>query len=157
MSRIINEGMWANDLEDLLQPIVSIDEYESKVDDSAIAIGFFVNDADAAADLNRFIQKSAVPIIDSDVSPAPDQRGYYIVFAELPGNDRFIQNLQHVCQEVGQLGGVEDWKMKMRGVKNVVPFDVDCIRKALMRNEMTDKLTQIKAAIDEIRESRKGK
>jgi hypothetical protein len=149
----IFEGMWANDLEDLLQPVVSIDEYQSKVDDSAVAIGFFVNDRDAASDLNRFIQKSAVPIIDSDVSPAPDQRGYYIVFAELPGNDRFTENLIHLCNEVGQLGGVEHWQMKMRGVKSVTKLDKKKVRVGLLRNMMADKLATLRADLESIKSS----
>jgi hypothetical protein len=153
----IFEGMWANDLEDLLQPVVSIDEYESKVDDSAIAIGFFVNDRDAAGDLNRFIQKSAVPIIDSDVSPAPDQRGYYIVFAELPGNDRFTDNLLHLCEEVGQLGGVEHWQMKMRGIKHVCKLDAHKVKLGLLRNSMADKLTSLRADLESIKTTRRTK
>lgn len=150
MSKIF-EGMWANDLEDLLQPIVSIDEYESKVDDSAIAIGFFVNDRDAAGDLNRFIQKSAVPIIDSDVSPAPDQRGYFIVFAELPGNDRFSENLQHLCDEIGQLGGITHWQMKMRGIKHVTKLDARRVKLGLLRNSVADRLVALRADFDALR------
>lgn len=156
MSKIF-EGMWANDLEDLLQPVVSIDEYESKVDDSAVAIGFFVNDRDAAGDLNRFIQKSSVPIIDSDVSPAPDQRGYYIVFAELPGNDRFTENLSQLCEEIGQLGGISNWQMKMRGIKHVTELDAHKIKLGLLRNNMADKLASLRADLAAIRDVRQGK
>ncbi len=149
----IFEGMWANDLEDLLQPLVSIDEFESKIDDDAIAIGFFVNDREAADDLNRFIQKSAVPLIDSDISPAPDQRGYYIVFAELAANDRFVENLCHLCEEVGQLGAISDWQMKMRGIKNIVKFDPDRINKGLIKNRITDKLTSLRGSIEGLKKS----
>lgn len=149
----IFEGMWANDLEDLIQPIVSIDEYESKVDDSAIAIGFFVSDRDAASDLNRFIQKSAIPIIDSDVSPAPDQRGFYIVFTELSNNDRFCENLTHLCDEVGQLGGVENWKMKMRGYKGAVPLDTDRVKIGVLKNSVSDKLTSLQTKLAAIKKS----
>jgi hypothetical protein len=53
------EGMWSGDLADLVQPLVSIDEYASKIDPNAIAVGFYVQDKDAADDLNRFIQKVA--------------------------------------------------------------------------------------------------
>lgn len=151
---IISEGMWANDLEDLLQPVVSIDEYQSKIDDSAIAIGFYARDRDAADDLNRFIQKSSIPIIDSDVSPAPDQRGFYIVFAELAGNDRFAENLVNLCEEVGLLGAVTEWKMKMRGIKNVVELDERRVELALMRNRISDKLARLRHDLETLRQSR---
>ena len=145
------EGMWANDLEDLIQPLVSIDEYESKIDEDAIAIGFYINDKEAADDLNRFIQKSAVPLIDSDVSPAPDQRGYYIVFAELSANDRFVENLCHLCEEVGQIGAITEWQMKMRGFDKVMPFDAERINKGLIRNRITDRLTTLRTTLDALK------
>jgi uncharacterized protein with HEPN domain len=152
---IINEGMWANDLEDLLQPLLSIDEYESKIDDTAVAIGFFINDADAADDLARFLQKSAVPLIDCDVSPAPDQRGYYIVFVELPSNDRFTENLRHICDEVGQLAGITHWKIKMRGMKKVIDFDEEQVKRTILRNVMSDKLTRLRNQLKELKKSQK--
>ncbi len=152
----IFEGMWANDLEDLLQPLVSIDEYESKIDEDAIAVAFFINDRDAAEDLNRFIQKSAVPLIDSDISPAPDQRGYYLVFAELSANDRFVDNLCHLCEEVGQVGAITDWQMKMRGNKDIVPLDPKVIQKCLIRNRIMDRLTSLRGSLESLKNGLQG-
>ena len=148
---ILFEGMWANDLEDLIQPIVSIDEYESKVDDDAVAIAFYVGDKDAADDLNRFIQKSAVPLIDSDVSPAPDQRGFYLVFAEIAANDRMVGNIAHICEEVGQLSGITEWQMSVRGLTKTVPFDIKKVELCLLRNRMTDKLTSLSNAVKQLK------
>jgi hypothetical protein len=147
----IFEGMWANDLEDLIQPLVSIDEYESKIDNTAIAVGFYVNDKDGADDLNRFIQKSSVPIIDSDVSPAPDQRGYYIVFAELSDNDRFIDNLRNLCEEVAQLGAISKWNIKIRGLEEVYPFNEKLITKIMVKNKLSDRMEGIKNSLKMIK------
>jgi hypothetical protein len=144
----LTEGMWKGDLEDIVQPIVSIDEYESKIDSRAIAIGLFVNDSDAADDLNRFIQKSAVPIIDADVSPAPDQRGYYIVFAEFQINDRLAQNIKDLLDEVGHLCNIESWKMKLRGVEGVHPLNTDIITKAIHRNQLGDKIEELRSKVE---------
>lgn len=143
----IFEGMWANDLEDLLQPLVSIDEYESKVDDEAISVAFFINDKDAADDLSRFLQKSSVPLLDSDVSAAPDQRGYYLVFCELAQNDRFVENLCSICEEVGQLGGIDNWQMKMRGIPSIIPLDTKKIEMGLLRNRIADKMLGLRATL----------
>lgn len=147
-SKKLTEGMWKGDLEDIVQPIVSVDEYESKINSTAIAIGLFVNDKDAADDLNRFIQKSASPIIDADVSPAPDQRGYYIVFAEFQVNDRLAQNIKDLLDEVGHLCNIEDWKMKVRGVEGVVAFNTDLITKAISRNQLGDKIEELRGKVD---------
>lgn len=150
----IFEGMWSNDLEDLLQPLVSIDEYESKIDDGAIVMAFFINDRDAADDLSRFIQKSSVPIIDSDVSPAPDQRGYYLVFCELAANDRFVENLCSICEEVGQLGGIDNWQMKLRGKSSFEPLDPKKISWGLMRNKIVDRMAKLTASLAMLKENK---
>lgn len=148
------EGMWANDLEDMIQPIVSIDEYASKIDQSAIAIGFFASDRDAADDLNRFIQKSPVPILDSDVSPAPDMRGYYLVFAEIQGNERLVDNIITLCGEVGMLGAIDSWKMKMRGIGHITDLDPKKIEKCMIRNNLADRIAMLRQTLDELKSTR---
>src|ERR1700733_10450117 len=91
------EGMREGDLADLVLPMISVDEYSSKIDnDQAIVVGFYVHEEMAARDLNRFLQKSAVPLLGTDVSPAPDSHGYFMVFCEMMDNDRLAQNVQAI-------------------------------------------------------------
>lgn len=123
----LNEGMRAGDLEDLVLPLLSVDEYESKVDDDAIVFGFYVNDHDAAQDLNRFIQKSPTVILDTDVSPAPDQQGYYLVFVELLNNDRLGENIGAILEEVSPLVRIDNWQMRIRGVDRLVAFSESAV------------------------------
>lgn len=123
------EGMRGGDLEDLVLPLVSIDEYESKVDDNAIVVAFYVSDHDAANDLNRYIQKSPTPIVDTDVSPAPDQRGYYLVFAEFLNNTRIGENIHAIIDEVSPIANITNWKMRFRGVDRLIPFSLVAINK----------------------------
>ena len=118
----INEGMRAGDLADLVLPMISVDEYESKIDDSSIVIGFYIHDQDAASDLNRFLQKSPIQIIDTEISPAPDQHGYYIVFVELINDRRIAKNIADILAEVSPLTTTEKWQMRLRGHKEVMPF-----------------------------------
>ena len=119
----LNEGMRPADLEDLVLPMISIDEYESKIDDNAVVIGFYVGDESAAQDLNRFIQKSPVVLLDTEVSPAPDQHGYYLVFVELLNDIRIVTNIEAILEEVSPLMGDEEWQMRLRGYEDgVIPF-----------------------------------
>lgn len=147
----LNEGMWANDLADLVQPLVSIDEYSSKIDDSAIVVGFFVQDKDAAEDLDRFIQKSPVSIVDCEVSPAPDQRGYYIVFVELLFNDRLVANIGSLLGEISPLVGVENWQVKCRNLEGLVRFDGEKLSKVLNVNRASDELKAMKRKIKKLK------
>lgn len=125
----LTEGMRQNDLEDMVLPMITVDEYVSKVDESAIVVGFYVNDKDAAEDLNRFIQKSAVPLLDTEVSPAPDQHGFFLVFLELMNDTHLVDHITAVLDEVSPLTGTETWQMRLRGTKSVQPFSSDVLEK----------------------------
>ena len=127
--RVLREGMRAGDLEDLVLPLISVDEFESKVDDDAVVFGFYVSDYDAAEDLNRFIQKSPIPLLDTEVSPAPDEHGYYFVFFEIMNDDDLADNVANVLEEVSDLTKIGHWKMRVRGVKDLMPFNKKVLRK----------------------------
>jgi hypothetical protein len=137
-AKALLEGMWAGDLNDLLLPTVSIDEYASKVDNNAIVVGFFVHDIDAANDLNRFIQKTTVDILYSEVSPAPDQRGYYIVFIELLDNAKLIDNICELIEEVTFLTNVDEWSANILGVNKPIKVSPDTLDQALKLARKTD-------------------
>jgi len=139
------EGMWQGDLNDLVSSNISIDEYESKVDDKAIVIGFYVHDVDAAADLNRFIQKSTVDILYSEVSPAPDQRGYYIVFVEILDNLSLVETICELIEEVTSLTNVEEWTADVFGIdKQEIKVSSDTLTDALKSARVADKEREVK-------------
>jgi hypothetical protein len=131
-AKTLLEGMWQGDLNDLVLNTISIDEYDSKVDEKAIVIGFFVHDVDAANDLNRFIQKSTIDILYAEVSPAPDQRGYYIVFVELLKNKQLVDNIVALVEEVTFLTNVEEWTATVYGTDaENIEVTADTLSKAL--------------------------
>lgn len=129
MTETLNEGMRAGDLEDLVLPMLTVDEFNSKVGDDAIVFGFYVNDRDAAMDLNRFIQKSPVKLLDTEISPAPDQRGFYLVFFEILLNDRMPEQVEELLKEVKPLVKIEKWKLQIRGQEDLIEFSREVIEK----------------------------
>lgn len=107
----ITEGMQANDLDFLVMPIVSVDEYESKIDDRrAVVIGFYVTDTDPAAELSSFIEKGTISVLDTEVSPAPTEDGYYLVFVEMDRNEKLPRNIIKLIDSVNRLTNVEKWQ-----------------------------------------------
>lgn len=154
--RKLKEGMRAGDLEDLLLPLVSVDEYESKIDDTAIVIGFFVHERDAAEDLNRFIQRSPVEILDCEISPAPDMQGFYMVFVEFLGNSQFARNVTDLLGEVAGLANIEEWKMQARGQDGLTPFTTESLEKAVASQNSGNRQEHlgvtVREAIDRVQE-----
>lgn len=118
-------GMRAGDLEDVVLSLVSLDEYQSKIDPQAIVLGLFVRYPDAANDLNRFIQKTPISIIDTEVSPAPDQQGYYMVFVEILNDDSIVDSIADLLNEVSPLCRITEWQFRIRGIDEVTEWDAD--------------------------------
>ena len=101
-------GLKAGDLDDLVSNLISIDEFESKIDnEEAIVVGFKVDDKEPAQDLSRFIEKSTVDLMDTEVSPAPDTDGKYIVFVEFSRDKAFPHNLVSVLKSMENLTNIK--------------------------------------------------
>lgn len=131
----LTEGMREGDLADLVLPLVSVDEYRSKVDeDEAMVFGFYVHDQAAADDLNRFLQKSAAPILDTEVSPAPDQHGYFMVFVELSKDARLAENVQDILGEIENLVDIDEWQIRVRDLDDLITFTPKNLIKALKKS-----------------------
>lgn len=130
----IQEGLRKGDLADLVLPLISVDEYVASIDpEECIAFGFYVHDKDAANDFNRFLQKSPYPILDCQISPAPDQHGYWMVFVELMNNTRLPEVFTNILAEIKDLIDIEQWQLRIRGIEDLITFSEenlkDCLKK----------------------------
>lgn len=123
------EGLQEGDLNNLVFPSLSIDEYDSKLDDTAIVVGFYVNFKDPAKDLNRFIQKCPEDIIDTDISPAPDSDGNYMVFLELSRDKEFPSKIIGITNSLKTLTGIKEWTFRPYGKTKTYPLTEDNIKK----------------------------
>lgn len=129
--RKLMEGLRPDDLKGMLDNFVSIDEYESKIDESAIVIAFYVTDRHAAQDVSRFIQKSFVELLDSEVSASPDQNGRYLIFVELPMNNKVSSEIAELCDDLSSLGAIKTWRVKVRGQEEVKGLPAKEIQKII--------------------------
>ena len=131
----LTEGMREGDLADLVLPLISVDEYTSKVDEQeAMVFGFYVHDEAAASDLNRFLQKSASPLLDTEVSPAPDQHGFFMVFVEMNKDARMAENVADILAEIKSLVDIDTWQMRVRDLDDLVTFSPKNLIAALKRS-----------------------
>lgn len=122
MKQIV-EGLLRNDLDQLVLPILDIDIYESKIDDErSIVVAFYVFENEPARDLDNFISKSSLEILDVETSPAPTSDGYYVVFVEIERNFDFPETLTNLLKEINNLVSTTDWQFKTFSQKNI--FDV---------------------------------
>ena len=107
----LTEGLRKGDLDGMVLPLITIDEYESKIsDDKSIVVGFYVFEEDAAHDLSNFIERAPYMILDTDVSPAPTKDGYYVCFVEIQRSNDFGTSLTKLLSDLTLLTNVEDWQ-----------------------------------------------
>lgn len=118
MRDYLNEGLKKGDLDQLVLPLLTIDQYSSKINDAEnIVVGFYVFEQDAAEDLANFVERSPYNIQDTDVSPAPTKDGYYVTFIELQRSDEFPDDLINLLDEVSRITNVADWQFSCPKLK----------------------------------------
>lgn len=120
----LNEGLDKGDLEGMVEPTITIDDFESKVDaEQLIVVTFYVDEEWPAKDLKRFIEKTPVEIIDVDRSPSPDINGKFLVFVELERNDQFPERLIDIVGSLNNLTNIDNFKFK--AYKHKGEFDLN--------------------------------
>jgi len=149
----LKEGLKVGDLKDLINPVLSIDEYESKIDEDAIVVAFSVMSTVTrpADDLSEFIETGKNEVLDTEVSSGPDENGYYLLFVELPRNKTFIYNLKRVLDSLHSLSLVEEWKYTYFGGKDKKKeFTMENLKKDIRMEKKSKKVTpaNIKESVD---------
>lgn len=128
----ISEGLVRNALDHLVLPMLSIDEYESKISDKrAIVVGFFVDEEMPARDLSNFIDRSNHPILDTEVSPAPTPEGYFMVFIEIERDEHFPENLIKMLDDVENLTNIDKWTFQAPGKEDVIDLSVKALKSCI--------------------------
>lgn len=138
MTSNISEGLTAKSLEHLVLPIISVDEFESKIDDNrCIVVGFYVMDRDPAEDLSTFIDTSSRKVLDTEVSPAPTPDGYYMVFVEFRRNSFFPANLIQILKLIKNLCDInlDRWQMKCIGHDRLLQVNEEEIKENIILDE----------------------
>lgn len=128
----ITESLQPGDLDHLVLPLISIDEFNSKIDNRrAIVVAFYCTDKNPAQDLMRFIEGSNLDMLDTEVSPAPSSEGYYVVFVELSRNTEFPATLDEIIQQVGNIAE-NKWQVKIWNHDDIVHYSTDVIEKLVI-------------------------
>lgn len=112
------------DLKDLIIPVISVDQWNSKIsNEKFIVVSFFIKDKNAAYELNSFIQKSECEIYDTETPLIPDENMHYIVFVEIERNEKFKSILKELIHLIENLCLNKHWQMKIYKIKDILDFN----------------------------------
>ena len=105
------EGLTGGDLENLVDPNISIDRYQSKMgeDDQILVLAFKVQDTRSAADLVEFIESGYDWVLDANASPATDEKGKVTVFVEFERRTSLIERILTLTDEINRLTVDIEW------------------------------------------------
>ena len=62
--------------------------------------------------MNTFIQRGYFDVIDSEVSPNPDENGHYLVFVEFKREPKFKKEFPLFLKDIEKVVGKMDWMVK---------------------------------------------
>jgi hypothetical protein len=107
-------GLRYLELESMILPIISIDEFEPKTGstEEVIVVAFFAKDELPAYDLDDFIDKGIIDFLDSEVSPNPNEQGQYLIFIEFKRQPNFWNKLFALVKDIENVTGKVDWKVQ---------------------------------------------
>jgi len=109
----IKEGVEYGDLETLVDSTISVGEFKPKTgtEEDVIVVAFYVKDEAPALDLAKFIERGPSDILDTEISPNPNDVDMYVVFVEVENEDLMKKTLS-LIDDIKGLVKVNEWKIK---------------------------------------------
>jgi hypothetical protein len=117
-----NEGLRSGDLEYLILPIVTVDDFEPKSGsaDNIVVMTFYAKDLEPANDFATFIERGTHKILDTEVSPAPDENGNYLIFIEMNRDETMFDIAKKILKDVDKLVNVNKWAITFHKAEPII-------------------------------------
>ena len=108
----IDEAVSKGQLRNLVDAIVSIDQYKSKIDEdrNMVVLAFEVMNEMAAGDLSNFIETGAYDVEDTEVSASTNVDGNYMIYVEMRRGSKLHETIRKILDDVSKLTEIESWQ-----------------------------------------------
>lgn len=109
MKKFLSEGLDFHDLEGMMTPEVSIDEYSAKMgkDSDIVTLAFTVYSEMAGNDLSEWFERGYDWVLDASVSEGELTPGKWLVFVEMNRRSSVPQNIVTLLQDLKTLTGLD--------------------------------------------------
>ena len=103
-----------NDLKDLVDNILEIDSYKSKMgsDKDIVTVAFATKTKESADDLAAFIERGYTFVLDADATAGEQADGTYKVFVEIQRDDGVGEQIMELANGIENLTGMDDVKFR---------------------------------------------
>jgi len=108
------EGLRRADLTDTIDPLFTVDQFQSKMgnDQNIIVLRFRAVDKEPAIDLMEFIEKGYSFVLDADISSGEERDGKYSIFVELERSEEAPEHISDLLNGISQLCNCENWRFR---------------------------------------------
>lgn len=164
MSNIINEGLRAGDLADLVYPMFEVDKFKSKMgqDADVCTVTFQAKDRYPAKDIMEYVEKTFPFVLDADVASGENAEGEYSIFVEIERTKNLSENINDLLYGLKKLTSLSEWKFRyykdkkfqeatLENIRNSVP-ESDSIYENKMRKYQESNLKEFfnKTLLDDL-------
>jgi hypothetical protein len=127
----LNEGLHAGDLRMLVDNILEIDSYASKMgeDKEIVVLAFTVKSKEPADDLVNFVENGYDFVLDADTSPGELSDGKYKVFVEIERNRHITKQILELLNGLSYLTEIDDFKFRYHKSFHSLDADADNLDK----------------------------
>lgn len=128
MSRIITEGLSAGDMEGLIIPRISVDEYVPKEKKDNVVIAFFIKNAPEAVEPLRLYCDKCFGVDDTDSGDSETIKNTSIVYVEFPNGFK-LSHMTTLIDEVASIANMEsgDFSLKFSSSPDLIPYSPDAL------------------------------
>ena len=115
------------DLKNVVLKKLSIDEFEPKTGDArnVLVLGFQVTESNVGEDLYGFLNGAVVEVRDIEVSPNPNEDGYYMVFVEMDRKEGVVEDIKTLIRDTERLAGKLAWEARTYLNDDYLPLSED--------------------------------
>ena len=130
----IDEAVSKGQLRNLVDAIVSIDQYKSKIDEdrNMVVLAFEVMNEMAAGDLSNFIETGAYDVEDTEVSASTNVDGNYMIYVEMRRGSKLHETIRKILEDVSKLTEIESWQYNTG--KNGIPQNIDNLEEMIIND-----------------------
>ena len=119
----VNEGLKAGDLDGVVSPQFSVDQYKSKMgeDKNIMVLALTVDGLAPSKDLERFAETGYKEVMDADATPGTLEDGKHRVFVEFQRVEEVDQHILKFLEDLKKLTNIEIFEFTYH--KRTVPYE----------------------------------
>jgi hypothetical protein len=122
-----------NDLVNLVDRIIEVDGYKSKMGSDAdiIRVSFATSTKESADDLASFLERGYTFVLDADATPGEQSDGTYKVFVEIERDKTSVDNIMELANGVENLTGLKNLRFRYYKDFKSKPLATDSLSEVL--------------------------